>query len=404
MGAFEYTAVDANGKDKKGVIEGDTPRQVRQLLRDRQLLPLTVTEIAKKEATRQTGFSLRTSLSTPDLSLFTRQLATLVHAGMPLDQALQAIGEQSEKPRVKSIVLGVRAKVMEGHTLADGLADFPKAFPELYRATVAAGEQTGHLDTVLERLADYTENRQELQQKVLNAMIYPAVLTVLAILIVSGMLVYVVPKVVGVFSSTGSELPGLTQMLISVSDFMRNSWWLLLIGIAAGTYAARRILKQPGPKQSAHRLMLRLPVVGRLVRGINTARFTRTLSILSGSGVPVLDALRISAAVVTNIPMRIAIEDAATQIREGAAIGKSLAASGHFPPLCIHLITSGEASGELEAMLDRAASNQEREVDGLIVALLGILEPAMIVGMGAVVLTIVLAILLPIFELNELVR
>ncbi len=403
MGAFEYTAVDSNGKNSKGVIEGDTPRQVRQLLRDRQLLPLTVSEIAKKEASRQTGFSFRSSLSAADLSLLTRQLATLVHASMPLDQALQAVGEQSEKPRVKTIILGVRSKVMEGHTLADGLGDFPKAFPELFRATVAAGEQSGHLDTVLERLADYTENRQVLRQKVLNAMIYPVVLVVLAILIVSGMLVYVVPKVVGVFANTGAELPALTQMLISLSDFMQNYWWVLLIAITLATFATRRILRQPGPKQAAHRLLLRLPVVGRLVRGFNTARFTRTFSILSGSGVPVLDALRISAAVVNNIPMRVAIEDAATRIREGAAIGKSLGASGHFPPLCIHLISSGEASGELEAMLDRAANNQEREVDGLIAALLGILEPAMIIGMGAVVLTIVLAILLPIFELNQLV-
>jgi len=403
MGAFEYTAVDTRGKERKGVIEGDTPRQVRQLLRERELLPLSVTEIARKEASRQASFSLGTSLSAADLALLTRQLATLVHAGLPLDQALQAVAEQSEKPRMKSIVLGVRAKVMEGHTLADGLMDFPKAFPELYRATVAAGEQSGHLDTVLDRLADYTESRQELRQKVSNAMIYPVVLTVLAILIVTGMLTYVVPKVVGVFSNTGHELPTLTLMLIGLSDFLRNYWWLLLLGIVAAFALARQILKQPGPRAAADRWLLRLPVIGRLVRGFNTARFTRTLSILSGSGVPVLDALRISAEVVSNIPMRNAVEEAATRIREGAAIGKSLGASGHFPPLCIHLISSGEASGELEAMLARAATNQEREMDGLIAALLGILEPAMIIGMGGMVLMIVLAILLPIFQLNELV-
>jgi general secretion pathway protein F len=404
MGAFEYTAIDnASGKERKGVLEGDTPRQVRQLLREQKLLPLTITEVARKEASRQRSFTIRRSLSAGDLSLITRQLATLVHSSMPLEEALLAVGEQSEIPRIKSIILGVRSKVMEGHTLADGLSDFPKAFPELFRATVAAGEQSGHLDTVLERLADYTESRQELRQKVSNAMIYPIVLTVLALGIVSLMLVYVVPKVVGVFANTGQTLPALTSGLIALSDFLRDYGFVLLIFIGFATWALRRIFKEPEPKRKLHSFLLRMPVVGRLVRGINTARFTRTLSILSGSGVPVLDGLRISSEVVGNLPMRDAVEEAATQIREGAPIGKSLGASGHFPPLCVHLISSGEASGELETMLNRAAANQEREVDGLIAALLGILEPALIVGMGIIVLVIVLAILLPIFELNQLV-
>lgn len=403
MGAFEFTAVDSGGRETRGVIEGDTPRQVRQLLRERRLLPLTVAEVAQREATRQRSFTLRPSMTAADLSLVTRQLATLVQSSLPLEEALLAVAEQTESPRVKSILLGVRSKVMEGHTLADGLGDFPKAFPEIFRATVAAGEQSGHLDAVLERLADYSEGRQELRQKLQNAMIYPVVLTGLALLIVGGMLVYVVPKVVSVFASTGGELPLLTRSLIAVSDFLRSYGIHLAIGLAALAWGARRLLQQPGPRRRWHQTLLRLPVVGRLTRGFNTARFTRTLSILSGSGVPVLEGLRIAAEVVTNLPMQSAVQDAAERIREGAPIGRSLAASGHFPPICIHLISSGEASGELEAMLSRAAANQEKEVDGLISALMGLLEPALIVTMGLIVLMIVLAILLPIFQINQLV-
>jgi len=402
MGAFEYTAVDAGGKERKGILEGDTARQVRQLLRERQLLPLTVTEIAEREASRQQSFTLRPTMSANDLALVTRQLATLVQSSLPLEEALLAVSEQTESNRVKSVLLGVRSKVMEGHTLADGFADFPKAFPEIYRATVSAGEQSGHLDAVLERLADYTEGRQVLRQKIQHAMIYPVVLTALALLIVSGMLVYVVPKVVGVFANTGRELPGLTVFLIALSDFMREYGLMLLAALVAGAFALRRALRRPGPRRWRDALLLRIPLVAKLVRGSNTARFTRTLSILTGSGVPVLEALRIAAEVVTNVPMREAVEAAAMRVREGAPIGKSLAVGGYFPPLCVHLISSGEASGELETMLTRAATNQEREMDGLIAALLGILEPALIVTMGIIVLIIVLAILMPIFELNQL--
>ena len=403
MGAFDYKAVDPSGKEIKGVLEGETARQVRQLLRDQQLLPITVTEVAEKEASRQFNISFRRGLSPGDLALITRQIATLVQSSMPLEQALLAVGEQNEIPRVKSIVLGVRARVMEGYTFADGLANFPKAFPELYRATVAAGEQSGHLDAVLERLADYTESRQELQQKILNAMIYPIVLTVLAIAIVSGMLVYVVPKVIGVFANTDRELPMLTSFLIRLSEFLQSFGILVvvvLIALAIGTWM---LLQQQGPRDRFDRLLLRMPLLGRLVRGFNTARFTRTFSILMGSGVPIIESLHISAQVVTNMCMKSAVDDAALRIREGESIGTSLGDSGHFPPLCIHLISSGEASGQLETMLSRAASNQEREMDGLIGTLLNILEPALIIGMGAMVLLIVLAILLPIFQLNELV-
>jgi general secretion pathway protein F len=403
MGAFEYTALDPAGKERRGIIEGDTPRQVRQLLREQRLLPVSLSEVAQREATRQKAFTFRPSMSAADLALATRQLATLMHSGLPLEEALTAVAEQTETPRVKSILMGVRSRVMEGHTLADGLGDFPKAFPELYRATVAAGEQSGHLDAVLERLADYTESRQELQEKIRQAMIYPVVLVVFALSIISLMLVTVVPKVVGVFENTGRELPGLTAGLISMSDFLRDHGLLLALVMAAALLALRQALKRPGPRRQADRLMLRLPVIGRIVRGNNTARFTRTLSILTGSGVPVLEALRISGQVLGSVPLREAVEEAAARVREGAAIGRSLGSSGYFPPICIHLISAGEASGQLETMLGRAATNQEREMVGLIASLLGLLGPALIIGMGGIVMLIVLAILLPIFEFNQLV-
>lgn len=403
MGAFEYTALDPAGKERRGIMEGDTPRQVRQLLREQRLLPVSVSEVAQREATRQRTFTFRPGMSAADLALATRQLATLMHSGLPLEEALTAVSEQTEAPRVKSILLGVRSRVMEGHTLADGLADFPKAFPELYRATVAAGEQSGHIDAVLERLADYTESRQELQEKIRQAMIYPVVLVVFAVSIISLMLVTVVPKVVGVFENTGRELPGLTAGLISLSDFLRDHGLLLALVIGAALLVLRQLLKRPGPRRQADRLLLRLPVVGRIVRGNNTARFTRTLSILTGSGVPVLEALRISGQVLGSMPLREAVEEAAARVREGAAIGRSLGSSGYFPPICIHLISAGEASGQLETMLGRAANNQEREMVGLIASLLGLLGPVLIIGMGGIVMLIVLAILLPIFEFNQLV-
>jgi len=403
MGAFEYTALDPSGKECKGVMDGDTPRQVRQLLREKRLLPVSVNEVAQREATRQKTFTLRPTMSAADLALATRQLATLMHSGLPLEEALTAVAEQTETPRVQSILLGVRSRVMEGHTLASGLTDFPKAFPELYRATVAAGEQSGHLDAVLERLADYTESRQVLRDQIRQAMIYPVVLVVFAIGIISLMLVTVVPKVVGVFENTGRELPGLTAGLISLSDFLRDNGVVIMILIGALLLMAGQMRKYPGPRRAWDRLLLRLPVVGRIVRGNNTARFTRTLSILTGSGVPVLEALRISGQVLSNLPMRDAVDEATARVREGAPIGRSLGASGYFPPICIHLIAAGESSGQLEMMLGRAATNQEREIVGLIASLLGLLGPALIVGMGVIVMLIVLAILLPIFEFNQLI-
>ncbi len=403
MGAFEFVALDKSGKESKGLLEGDTPRHVRQMLRERQLLPVSVTEVAKKESRRQSNFSIRRGMSASELALLTRQLATLSQAGLPLEEALLAVSQQNENPRTQSILLGVRSRVMEGHSLADGLADFPQAFPELYRATVAAGEQSGHLDAVLERLAEFTETRQVLQQQIRNALIYPIALVVTAVAIISFMLAYVVPKVVYIFENYDQQLPLLTRIMIGASDFIRDYWIALIIGIIATVYGIRQLLKKEGPKRKFHHLLLRLPVVSKLTRGINTARFTQTLSILAGSGVPILESLRIAAQVVVNVPMREAVEEASLRIREGAMISRSLAASRLFPPMTTHLISSGEASGRLEEMLHRAATNQEREVDGLIATLLGIMQPLLVIVMAAIVLMIVLAILLPIFEINTLI-
>jgi general secretion pathway protein F len=363
-----------------------------------------VTEVAQKEARRQSSFSLARRVSAADLSLFTRQLATLVRAGLPLEEALLAVSQQTEKPRVQSIVLGVRARVMEGHALADGFAEFPRIFPEIYRATVAAGEQAGHLDKVLERLADYTEGRELIRQKVLAAMLYPIVLTVMSFGIVSLLMVYVVPKVVAVFENSKAKLPMVTQALIATSAFFRNYGLYLLIATVVAVVLFQRWQRDPAARRRVQRLQLRTPLVGKLTRGFNTARFTRTFSILSASAVPVLEALRISGEVVTNLPMRDAVTDAAARVREGAPIGRSLAVSRMFPPMTIHLISSGESSGQLESMLERAAISQERELDGLLSALVGLLGPLLIIVMGLFVMGIVFAMLLPIIEMNNLIH
>ena len=404
MGAYQYVAVDPGGKEHRGVLEGDTPRHVRQLLRERQLLPVEVAEIEERERKSKRQFSLFKGISGLDLALLTRQLATLAKAGLPLDEALLAVSEHTEKPRLKSIILGVRAKVLEGHSLASGLDEFPHAFPTVYRATVMAGEQAGQLDAVLERLADYTESRHGLRQKVVQAMVYPILLTSIALVIIVVMLVVVVPKVVGVFETTGQTLPIMTRVLIAVSGFVQN-WWFVLLAIIVGTVIiVVRALKNEDVRRRVHWWILRAPIFGRVARGLNTARFTRTLSILTASGVPALEALRISATVIANLPMRAAVEEAAVRVREGGAIGRSLAQSKLFPPMSIHLISSGEASGELDSMLERAANHQESEMDSLLATMLSALEPLLIVIMGLVVLAIVMAILLPIFQINQLAR
>ncbi|HFC54295.1 MAG TPA: type II secretion system protein GspF [Gammaproteobacteria bacterium] len=404
MGAFEYQALDASGRECKGIIEGDTARQIRQQLRDKGWTPLVVDAVEQREARLKRGFTLRRGINATELALVTRQLATLVQSGMPVESALATAAEQSEKMRLKRIILAVRGKVLEGHTLADALAEFPHVFPDLYRATVAAGEHSGHLEAVLGRLADYTENRQALSQKMGLALIYPVLMIVVAILVVVVLLAYVVPQVVGVFDNIGQELPLLTRGLIAVSDFL-SAWGIsLVLLLLAAVVAFKLLLRKEGFRAAWHGWLLRIPLVGRLVRGLNTARFARTFSILGSSGVPVLEGMRIAAEVVANLPMRRAVDEAARRVREGSTINRALQQSGYFPPMVVHLIASGEASGNLDEMLERAATSQERELETAVSALMGILEPALILVMGVVVLVIVLAILLPIFDMNQLVR
>ncbi len=407
MPAYEYTALDARGRQEKGVLEGDTPRQVRQMLRERGLTPLEVNEVTEKADGGSSGFSIglsRNGMSTTELTLFTRQLATLSRSGLPLDESLTAVSQQTESKRVQRIALGVRSRVVEGNSLAAAFTDFPSAFPPLFRATVEAGEQAGKLDYVLERLADYVESRQAMRSKIMLATFYPAILVIVAIGVVTALLTYVVPKVVSVFDSIHVELPLITRGLIAFSSFLQHYGIYVLIAIALAIFAFNRAMRDEDFRRNMHKRTLRLPLIGRLVRGTNTGRFMRTLGILFGSGVPILDAMNIGSQVVSNLPMREAIDLATRRVREGASVNRSLAESKLFPPITLHLIASGESSGKLDEMLDRAADNQEREVETTIAALMAVFEPLLILSMGGIVLVIVLAILLPIFNLNQLVK
>lgn len=404
MGAFEYTAVDNTGRQQRGVQEADTLKHARQRLRERGLLPLQVGELqgdsGKKEGRRQS----RTSIGTAEVALITRQLATLARSGMPVVEALTAVAEQSEKRKVRNTVLAVRSRVMEGYAFADALNEFPGVFPEMYRATVAAGEQAGHLEAVLERLADYMEERKAAGQKIMLAFLYPLILVIVSLLVVVGLLTYVVPEITRVFETSGQTLPGITVLLINLSDGLREHGVVLGVGILVALFLARQLYRIEIVAETIQRQMLRLPVVGRLVRGHNTAQFTRTLSILSASGVPILDALRVSARVVSNLPMRKSVVAATAEVREGVSLSAALEKTRRFPVITLRLIGAGEAGGNLDTMLERAADAQDKELDAAVALLLGVLEPILILLMGGIVLFVVLATLLPIFDMNQLVR
>ncbi len=401
MPAFEYQALDAGGKRRRGMVEADSARLARQSLREQGLAPLSIEPVVEGGARRG---GRRTRLPADELALVTRQLATLLLTGAPLADALGTALKQTRKPRVQRVLAGVRARVVEGRGMAAGMAEFPAVFDEVFRATVAAGEQSGRLDAVLARLADYTESRQALQARVQQALIYPSFLVVMAIAILSGLLGYVVPKIVQVFSTMHAQLPLLTRLLIGFSGLLRQWWWLLLIVLVAALWALRTLMRRAGPRAAWQRFVLRLPFFGRLVRGIETARFARTLSILTASGVPILEGLEIARQVVHSLPMRDALAAATLRVREGSGIAHALEQSGYFPPMAVYLIASGEGGGQLEAMLERAAVQQEREASGLITTALALFEPITIVIMGLIVFTIVLAILLPIFRLDQLVQ
>ncbi len=403
MPAFAYVALDSSGSEKKGVLEGDNPRQIRQQLREQQLTPLEVVEGNTRASRNQSTGNFRGGISNNELALITRQIATLASSGTPIEEALGAVAKQSEKQRIKSLILSVRSRVLEGKTLASALGEYPKVFPEIFQATVAAGEQSGHLESVLERLADYTEDKQSTKQIISKACYYPIGLVFIAIAIVSFLLAYVVPKVVQVFDSMGQELPLLTRIMISLSEFIQNWGLAVLIAGVVLFIAWRRLLQNESVKMKVHAFMLKIPLISRLIRGSNASQFARTLSILAASGVPVLDALGIASQVLTNRPMRHAVKQAATKVREGGGLSRSLERTGFFPPMMLHLINSGESSGRLEQMLEKAATHQERELNGILAVFLALLEPAIILIMAGMVMAIVLAILLPIFELNNLV-
>lgn len=403
MPAFEYVALDQTGRTRKGVEEGDSSRQVRSRLREKGLMPMAVTEVAEKPSLlRMPMFQRR--IKPLELSLATRQMATLARAGMPIEEVLGTVARQSESPRVKATLAAVRTRVMEGLPLAHAMGEFPSVFPMIYRTTIAAGEQAGRMELVLERLADNVEAQNAMRQKITLAMFYPAILTLVAMLVVVALLTYVVPEVVQVFAGMNQQLPWLTRALIATSDTVREWGWLMLLGLIALITGVRQILKRPAARLRWDGMLLKLPLIGRLVRGLNTARFARTLNILAGSGVPLLDALNMSASVISNTPMREAVAEAARRVREGSGVGHALERSGYFPPMTLSLIKSGESSGTLDKMLERAAETQERELEARIAMVMGGFEPLLILAMGGVVLIIVLAILLPIFELNQLVN
>ena len=404
MASFSYKAFDANGKEVKGFFEADSARQVRQYIREQGFSPLSVEESEQSKKSNQPNHVSNQSLTASENALFTRQLSTLISSGTPLEEALLTISQHSEKQKTKSLVLSVRSALLEGQSLSNSFANFPKAFDELYCSTVDAGEQSGHLEAVLERLADYSEARQETMQKVKVAMFYPAILLLMAVLIVSGLLAYVVPQVVQVFDGNEQKLPYLTVAILALSDFLQANWLYLLVGITGTIFVYKQALKNELVQTQNDLFLLKIPVIKKFIKTKNTVQFTRTLSILSSSGVPVLQAMSIAASVIGNRPMREAVKVAAAKVREGASIYKSLEQSNMFPPLALHLIASGENSGELDVMLERAAEFQERELNSLIAILVGVFEPVVILVMGVAVLLIVLAILLPIFELNQLIQ
>lgn len=406
MPAFNYIAISNGGKEQKGVIEADTEKHARQLLRDKSLVPLTIRSSQQKKIigaeTKTSFFNRQRGLSSKDLALITRQFATLLAAGLPVEESLAAVAEQTEKQRIKGLLLSVRGKVVEGHALAAALRDHPEAFSALFCATVAAGEKTGHLDKVLLRLADYTEQQWQMRQKLKTALIYPTMIVLVAVGIVGFLLEYVVPKMIAVYGNLHQELPMLTVVLIAISQFVKNYGFYFLITIIAGTFFWRKALKKSAQlREKTHYFLMRLPLIGYAVKTADTARFSRTLSILSASGVPVLEAMRISAQLIIIIPIRKAVEEAVNRVREGGTIHLALKQTSFFPPMSVHMVASGEASGQLESMLERVALNQEDEISRLIEVALALFEPAVILIMGAIVLFIVLAVLLPIFQLNQ---
>ncbi len=407
MPAFKYKALDSGGKVVKGVLEGDSERQIRTQLRSKKLRPLEVATASKRPLV--TGSSGRAGLFGPrlnasEVALVTRQLSTLVASSLPLDECLQAAAEQTRKASTKALLLQVRSKVAEGHTLAHAMGQFPQTFGDMYRAMVNAGEQAGQLGPVLEQLAEYTESRQHTTQKLQMALIYPFVLVGVAVAVVTALMVFVVPELVGIFAQTKTDLPPLTVALIATSDFLTEFGLVLFAAIIVALIAFQRLLKKPSNKRIWDAVLLRVPGINNVLIGMDTARFSSTLSILMASGVPLLEALKIAGAVMNNLVLRDASAEVALKVQEGSSLNRALGQEPFFPPMMVHMVASGETSGELETMLERSATNQERELEMTLGTVMGLFEPIMVVAMGGLVLTIVMAILLPIFDLNTMVR
>ena len=399
MEAFQYEALDRAGRTVSGVVQADTPRQARTQLRAQGLHPSVVDPVrARGLAGRARG------ISSAELSLVTTQMATLLASGLTMEQSLAALIEEASEPGTRAVLAGVKAEVTAGVSFAGALGSYDKSFPDFYRALVAGGEESGALPTVLQHLANYLDARQALKQKTGLALVYPVLVSVVAITIVTGLLVYVVPQVVQVFQQSRQSLPLLTRALIGLSDFLRGAWPYLAAALVGALAAARMALSRDAPRRRWHALLLQMPWVGPLIRGVNTSRFASTLAILVGGGVPLLAALASGARVMTNVVMKEAVERAIERVREGTSLARALGATRAFPPLLVHLIASGEVSGKLERMLERAARLETQALERRLAVFLTVLEPVMILAMGGVVLLIVLAILLPIIEINQLVR
>lgn len=401
MPAYRFEASTAEGRIEKGVLDADSPRQARALLRERGLVPLEVNTVSSAGAGRQ---PLGGRIRSTELTLLTRQLSSLLSARLPLEQALTAVIEQADRPALRERLAAVRGEVVAGQTFAQALARYPRDFPEVYRALVSAGEQSGDLALVMDRLADYVESRSALAQRITLAFIYPAIVTLVAVGVIVALLAYVVPQVVGVFEQSRQQLPWLTTALIATSGFVRSWGWWILAGLVLAGLGLRAALRAPSFRLAWHARMLELPLFGRLIRGVNTARFASTLGILSASGVPLIRSLEAGAQTLGNEALRVNVADAISRVREGAPLSRALAAGGQFPPMMVHMIASGEATGNLSEMLLRTSAVLSSETERRAVALTSILEPLLILVMGAVVLLIVLAVLLPIIEINQLVR
>ena len=397
MPAYHYKALDDLGALQKGLLEGDSARQVRQLLRDKQWTPIEVTA-AQEKGSKDRRYK---KPSAYELALLTRQLSVLLASGIPLEESLAAVAKQSPKTHIQSLMLGVRGHVLEGMSLARSMQQ-ASSFPPLYTATIAAGEKSGHLDLILNQLADYTENRFALQKKIQGAMVYPIVLMVIAAAVIIGLMSFVVPKIVKVFEQSEQALPWITQVVMGLSQLITTWWWLLLLLLALAVIMISRVIRTPAGKLMVDSTVLKLPILARLSKGLNAARFASTLAILVRSGVPLIEALHIGAAVTTNLHIQKTITHAADRVTEGASLSSQLEKSPYFPPMMVQMIKSGENSGELEDMLSRAAVMQESEATNFISTLLSLLEPLMLVLMGAVVMVIVMAVMLPIVNMNDL--